>query len=135
MEDLDSGLLAIGLSDGDDSAPEAAEPSKIKIPGTARTEQSEEAFQAVQRGYTVKVENGEIWKEIRLPLGRKVAKPEAQALLHAVEELYFFRRYDEGAAFVKKVLDGEGGAGGLDKDTSKTLRYYQDKCEQKATHK
>lgn len=51
-----------------------------------------------------------------------------------MEELYFLKRYEEGAAFVGKVLDGEDGVGGLDKEVRKTLAYYQGKCEQqKAT--
>ncbi|KAI0150912.1 hypothetical protein BJ166DRAFT_534689 [Pestalotiopsis sp. NC0098] len=136
MADFEAGLFSISISDGDDSAPEAAEPSKstttAKVPGTARIAQSEDEFQAVKHGYRVKVENGELWKDIQLPLGDKVTKPEMQALLHAVEELYFFKRYDEGAAFVKRVLDSEGASGGLDEDATKLLRYYQSKCEEKA---
>ncbi|KAK6222783.1 hypothetical protein LQW54_000592 [Pestalotiopsis sp. IQ-011] len=138
MADFEAGLFSISISDGDDSAPEAAEPSKstttttAKVPGTARIAQSEDEFQAVKQGYRVKVENGELWKDIHLPLGDKVTKPEMQALLHAVEELYFFKRYDEGASFVKRVLDSEGASGGLDEDATKLLRYYQSKCEQKA---
>lgn len=68
-----------------------------------------------------------------------MSKPEAQALLHAVEELYFFRRWEEGARFVRAVLDVEGegsasgnGASGLDDDTRKLLRYYEKKCNEKA---
>ncbi len=66
-----------------------------------------------------------------------MTKPEAQALLHAVEELYFFRRYAEGAAFVRRVLDGDGdgdgdnGAPGLDEETRKLLRYYETRCVQR----
>ncbi|KAI0472777.1 hypothetical protein GGR56DRAFT_651907 [Xylariaceae sp. FL0804] len=45
-----------------------------------------------------------------------LTKPEGQALLHAVEELYFFGRFAEGARFVGDVLggdddDGDGGNG------------------------
>ncbi|XXH04209.1 hypothetical protein Hte_010623 [Hypoxylon texense] len=128
-----------------------------------RTAQSEEEFQAVRKEYVVKIENGEIctltptrqrakfinsililfilqiWKNIKLPLGTgRIPKPEAQALLHAVEELYFFRRYAEGAQFVRTVLDeGHGGDGapGLDVDTRKLLRYYETKCEEKAARR
>ncbi|KAK9412949.1 hypothetical protein SUNI508_12254 [Seiridium unicorne] len=136
MADLDGGLFSISLSDGDDSAPEAAEPSKsaaIKTPGTARVAQSEDSFQTVKQGYRVKIENGELWKEIKLPLCGRVAKQDAQALLHAVEELYFLKRYDEGAAFVTEVLGNEdSGCDGLDADTSKTLKYYQSKCDQRS---
>ncbi|ETS80994.1 hypothetical protein PFICI_05996 [Pestalotiopsis fici W106-1] len=136
MADFEAGLFSISISDGDDSAPEAAEPSKstAKVPGSARIAQSEDEFQAVKQGYRVKVENGELWKDITLPLGDKVTKPEVQALLHAVEELYFFKRYDEGVVFVRRLLDGEeGSSGGLEADTVKLLRYYQSKCEQRAS--
>lgn len=69
MAELDSGLFSISISDGDDSAPEAADPSKstattttttTKVPGTARVAQSEESFEAVRQAYSVKVENGEV---------------------------------------------------------------------------
>lgn len=64
MADFEAGLFSISISDGDDSAPEAAEPPKstttAKVPGTARIAQSEDEFQAVKQGYRVKVENGEV---------------------------------------------------------------------------
>lgn len=57
-----------------------------------------------------------------------MSKHEAQELLHAVEELYFYRRYDEGAALVGRMLDGEGGGEGLDRDVKELLRKYERKC-------
>ncbi|KAI1868882.1 hypothetical protein JX265_006861 [Neoarthrinium moseri] len=135
MADLDSGLFGIALSDPeDDSAPEAAEPTSstttTSASKAARVAQSEDEFLAVKQGYTVKVENGELWRDIRLPLGQHVTKQEAQALLHAVEELYFLKRYAEGAAFVSRALGDEGRAeaGGLDRDIQKLLMYYKEKC-------
>ncbi|KAH9906909.1 hypothetical protein F4778DRAFT_723972 [Xylariomycetidae sp. FL2044] len=161
-----SGLLGIQLADDSDSESstptnnnsnnandtnndKSASASQPPAP-VPRTAQSEAQFQDVRKNYRVKVENGEIWKTIPLPLlppGRPVAKPEAQALLHAVEELYFFRRYEEGARFVRSVLgnnedDGEGrdvGVGGgsglglglLDADTRDLLIYYEGKCLEK----
>ncbi|RYP65902.1 hypothetical protein DL769_006188 [Monosporascus sp. CRB-8-3] len=132
--DLDSGLLGIQLSsDAEDGADKKSAAADAEAERAARVAQSEEAFQAVKKSYRVKVENGEIWSTIRLPLGRRrVSKPKAQALLHAVEELYFFRRYAEGAAFVRRVLnDGDGGGPGLDDDTRDLLRYYEKKCVEK----
>ncbi|KAI2776327.1 hypothetical protein F4815DRAFT_484740 [Daldinia loculata] len=143
--DLDPGLFGIQLSDSEDGSNDS-EPAEGTRPkkGEAstpvdRTAQSEEEFQAVRREYRVKVENGEIWKTIQLPLGPgRVPKPEAQALLHAVEELYFFRRYSEGANFARAILAGNGSGGideegpcGLDEDTKKLLRYYEKKCNEK----
>lgn len=66
---------------------------------------------------------------MQVPLGqRKVSKPEAQELLHAVEELYFYRRYEEAVAFVGKLFEGEGGASGLDAEVGYVLRGYERKC-------
>ncbi|KAJ9130057.1 hypothetical protein NKR19_g10053 [Coniochaeta hoffmannii] len=91
-EDLNSGLLGIALSDSDDddSGKEYVEPAPTSR--EERNAQSEEDFWKLKSTYRVKVENGEIWKRVQLPLGDKVSKPAAQELVHAVEELYFFRR-------------------------------------------
>ncbi|KAI0099380.1 hypothetical protein F4814DRAFT_112840 [Daldinia grandis] len=143
--DLDSGLFSIQLSDSEDGSngSESAEGTRPKKGEAStpvdRTAQSEEEFQAVRREYRVKVENGQIWKTIQLPLGSgRVSKPEAQALLHAVEELYFFRRYAEGAKFARAILGGneskgidEEGPSGLDEDTKKLLRHYENKCNER----
>ncbi|ORY68996.1 uncharacterized protein BCR38DRAFT_425008 [Pseudomassariella vexata] len=135
--DLDSGLFGISLSDSSDGE-ETLNSQKPNGRNKAdRTGQSEAEFQAVRKAYAVKVENGEIWKTVELPLdgdGAKIAKPQAQALLHAVEELYFFRRYEEAAKFVGRVLGGDGKSGsddGLDEDTRKLLRHYETKCAEK----
>ncbi|KAI8946971.1 hypothetical protein F4801DRAFT_30092 [Xylaria longipes] len=129
-DDLDAGLLGIALSDSD-AGPGGDATATKKTPREARTGQSEAEFQEVRRTYHVKVENGEVWKTVRLPLGPQVSKPEVQTLLHAVEELYFFRRFSEGARFARSVIDDDGGAGKLDEDTLKTLLYYERKCSDK----
>lgn len=60
--------------------------------------------------------------------GQKLSKQEAQELLHAVEELYFERRYGEAVAFLGRVLGGEGAAEGLERDARDLLRAYEEKC-------
>ncbi|KAI1086928.1 hypothetical protein F5B19DRAFT_477338 [Rostrohypoxylon terebratum] len=145
--DLDSGLFGIQLSDSEDNdngsdLAEGNVPKKQDVNATTdRTAQSEEEFQEVRKDYRVKVENGGIWKTIKLPLGsERIPKSDAQALLHAVEELYFFRRYAEGAHFVNELLGTnrddtkEDMAPGLDTDTRNLLRYYEGKCVEKAKH-
>ncbi|KAI0152879.1 hypothetical protein GGR57DRAFT_161105 [Xylariaceae sp. FL1272] len=122
---LDSGLFAIALSDSEN------ESSPKKPTQEARTGQSEADWQAIKNTYSVKVENGEIWQTVKLPLGPRVSKPEAQTLLHAVEELYFFRRFGEAVQFVNQVLDS-AKEGCIDEDVLKTLRYYEKKCREKA---
>lgn len=75
----------------------------------------------------------QIWKTVSLPLGPSVSKPQAQELLHAVEELYFFRRYGDAAAFIRSVLDEQQGtSNGLDEETRNLLTYYETKCKAKA---
>ncbi|KAI1820284.1 hypothetical protein F4861DRAFT_545785 [Xylaria intraflava] len=120
-DDLDPGLLCIALSDSD---------GEEKTTQEARTGQSEDEFREVQRGYRVKVENGEIWKTVTFPLAPQVSKPEAQTLLHAVEELYFFRRFAEGARFARALVD-DGGSGKLDEDAVRTLLYYERRCRER----
>ncbi|KAI1270632.1 hypothetical protein F5Y18DRAFT_422131 [Xylariaceae sp. FL1019] len=122
---LDSGLFAIALSDSE------TEGTSKKPTQEERTGQSEADWQAIKDTYSVKIENGEIWQTVKLPLGPRVSKPEAQTLLHAVEELYFFRRFGEAVQFVSKVLDS-AEEGCIDGDVLKTLRYYERKCREKA---
>lgn len=72
-----------------------------------------------------------MWKTRHLPLDSQLSKPEAQALLHAVEELYFFRRFSEGARLARSVMDDDVGEGKLDKELLKMLLYYEGKCGDK----
>ena len=60
-----------------------------------------------------------------------MGKQQGQALLHAVEELYFFKRYQEGADFAGRVLDE--GTDMLDEDTRKTLKHYRERCLRRAS--
>jgi len=70
-----------------------------------------------------------MWKTVQLPLGDAVSKPQAQELVHAVEELYFFRRYGEAVEFIRRVWkEGGGEGGGLDNDTRELLAYYERRC-------
>ncbi|KAM0333552.1 hypothetical protein ACHAQA_002217 [Verticillium albo-atrum] len=121
MADTDDagGLFNIAISDSEDDA--KAEEKKQQ-----RVGQTEADFQAVKASYKAKIENGEIWKGITLPLEGSASKPEAQELLHAVEELYFFRRYEEGARFARRVLDTSGEA--LDDEHREVLALYEKKC-------
>ncbi|KAI8672847.1 hypothetical protein LRP88_02632 [Fusarium phalaenopsidis] len=95
---------------------------------TRRTGQTEEAWRAIQRNYKTKVENGDINKKIKLPLGPGASKMDIQELIHAVEELYFFRRYHEAAQLAAEAL---AGSDGLDRDSRQLLDAYQGKCQNK----
>ncbi|KAM3532300.1 hypothetical protein NHJ13051_000286 [Beauveria bassiana] len=115
------GLLNIEVSDAEDTPAE----KKAK-----RTGQSEEAFQAVRKTYVTKVQNGDIYKHIKLPLQSGASNLDIQEVLHAVEELYFFRRYNEAIDFAAQVLQGESRAA-LDSDSLQLLEKYDAKCKAK----
>lgn len=74
-------------------------------------------------------------RHLQFPLGsfttdgrtRTINKPEAQEILHAVEELYFFRRYAEAVALLKKVWE-DAGESLFDRDTTGLLRLYETRC-------
>ena len=51
-----------------------------------------------------------------------------QAVLHAVEELYFFRRLDEALVFLAEVLRGAEGLADGDRGL---LEAYQLRCRKK----
>ncbi|KAI3400134.1 hypothetical protein diail_4365 [Diaporthe ilicicola] len=131
VDNESGGLFSISISDseGEDDIDTSHGIANSRTGRENRTGQSEDAFQAVKRDYRAKVENGEIWRSMDIPLGRrKVPKYEAQELLHAAEELYFLRRFEEAVSFVTRVFDGEGGGEGLDRDVRDVLRTYERKC-------
>ncbi|KAH6604572.1 hypothetical protein Trco_006279 [Trichoderma cornu-damae] len=115
-------LFNIHISDSEDGKTEKQ---------SKRTGQSEDDFQAVKSTYHAKVENGNIYQTIPLPLGPDANKQHVQELLHAAEELYFFRRYQGVIDFVSQVLALEGDRGGLDEETRQLLSMYQSRCRQK----
>ncbi|OAA70075.1 hypothetical protein LEL_09891 [Akanthomyces lecanii RCEF 1005] len=122
MSDLeDDGILNIEVSDAEDTPAE----KKAK-----RTGQSEAEFQAVRATYVTKVQNGNIYQQIKLPLQPGASKMDIQELLHAVEELYFFRRYEEAIDFTAQILQGDSKAA-LDSDSVQLLEKYEAKCKVK----
>ncbi|PHH74850.1 hypothetical protein CDD80_2787 [Ophiocordyceps camponoti-rufipedis] len=89
-----------------------------------RTTQTEEAFQAVKRRYRVKIENGQISEALTLPLRPDASKQDIQQLLHAVEELYFFRRYRDAVSLIDTITS-DGSSQVLDHDTRQLLVVYR----------
>ncbi|KAF6833931.1 hypothetical protein CPLU01_05226 [Colletotrichum plurivorum] len=129
MADEDGGLFNIAIDSSDDEglASEAAD----KEIGRPRDYQAEEEFQELRATYRAKEQNGDIWRSLDLPLvPGQTTKPALQEILHAVEELYFLRRYDEAAALAECVLAGSDAA--LDRDTREMLRRYEEKSRGRA---
>ncbi|KAM0453404.1 hypothetical protein ACHAPV_006185 [Trichoderma viride] len=123
MSDADENdLFNIQVSDSEDDKVEKK---------SRRTGQTEDEFQAVKNTYRAKVENGNIQQTITLPLQPGANKQHVQEVLHAAEELYFFRRYQEVVDLVSRVLTPEGDKGGLDEETRQILSMYQSRCRQK----
>lgn len=148
MDEEDNGILNIEFSDDEvDVVKKKAD----------RTGQSEEEFQAVKRDYRVRVENGEVWKltsslitpldqsfcsrcmkltmrqmykHVELPVQPGTNKMRTQELIHAVEELYFFRQYQQGIDLIQGAV-ANGGAEALDNDSRQLLEAYEKKCQQK----
>jgi hypothetical protein len=54
------------------------------------------------------------------------SKPESQIILHAIEELYFFKRYEEALKIVHEALKGK-----LIEDFKKILEDYRTRCQNK----
>ncbi|TVY88363.1 hypothetical protein LAWI1_G006265, partial [Lachnellula willkommii] len=123
MEDdgQDGGLFNIEVSSADESANES-----VKVP---RDFQSEEDFQRQRAAWRPKIESGELWKTLQLPIDNP-SKPESQTLLHAIEELYFFRRYEEAAQVIAKVLRGQ-----LDAGFREVMVGYEERCEARISKK
>jgi hypothetical protein len=141
MEDENGGLFNIEVSSEDE-----AETEPEKVP---RDFQSEEDFQRQRAAWKPKIEVGEVricpffwllclfwankaenpvqqlWKTLKLPID-KPSKPESQTILHAIEELYFFKRYEEALKIVQEALNGE-----LISEFRKTLEDYKARCQNK----
>lgn len=133
MDDEDGGLFNIDVS-SDESTKESD-----KLP---RDFQSEEDFQRQRAEWKPRIEVGEvcpatfhcdvrlifeiqIWKTLKLPM-ENPSKPEAQTILYAIEELYFFRRYAEARGIADDALKGS-----LSEDFSKTVVAYRARCDEK----
>jgi hypothetical protein len=66
-----------------------------------------------------------LWKTLKLPMDNP-SKQESQTILHAIEELYFFRRYEKAKGFAEQALKGK-----LIEEFRKTVEDYRRRCEAK----
>ena len=75
----------------------------------------------------------QIHQNITLPLGEDANKLQTQEVVHAVEELYYFRRFAEAADIIQRAL-GPGPSddkGPFDDDTKKLLNSYRERCRRR----
>ncbi|KAK4180542.1 hypothetical protein QBC36DRAFT_204433 [Triangularia setosa] len=132
-------LFHLNLSSSDsDPDPEdlASCPAKEPASRADRSALSESTFNALKQSYIPRLENGELWAKIPLPLtpesdanrGGLISKPQAQDLLHAVEELYFYRRYNEAVGFLERIWT-DAGEDKIDGETRELLRKYEGRCK------
>ena len=64
-----------------------------------------------------------LWKTLQIPIDHP-SKPESQTILHAIEELYFFQRYEEAGEVIARVLKGK-----LDAGFRKVVVGYEQRCK------
>ena len=64
-------------------------------------------------------------KGLKLPI-QAPTKQESQRILHAIEELYYLRRYGEAMSVASSALKGR-----LQEDFQKLLIGYEEKCRDK----
>ena len=62
---------------------------------------------------------------MKLPIDNPT-KPESQTILHAIEELYFFKRHERAKSVAENVLKGK-----LNDDFRKTVEDYRARCQAK----
>jgi len=117
MEDDDGGLFNIELSSSDESVD-----VKEKAP---RDFQSEDDFERQRKEWKPKIEAGELWKTLKLPMDNP-SKQESQAILHAIEEMYFFKRYEKAKRLAEEALKGK-----LIEEFRKSVEDYRRRCEMK----
>ncbi|KAK4199352.1 hypothetical protein QBC40DRAFT_228014 [Triangularia verruculosa] len=128
-------LFNLNLSSSESDPEDLAScPAKEPVSRADRSALSESAFNALKQSYIPRVENGELWSTIPLPLtpesdanrGGLISKPQAQDLLHAVEELYFYKRYTEAITFLERIMERDDQ---IDRETRELLRKYDGRCK------
>ena len=76
---------------------------------------------------------GQLYKSMQLPITSNTSKMALQALVHAVEELYFLKRYQDTLDFILKSYQ-DGGKEALDKDSIRILELCEARCREKLGH-
>ncbi|CCD51167.1 hypothetical protein ACHAO1_006453 [Botrytis cinerea] len=110
-------LFAIEYDSSDESTPDTTE----RVP---RDFQSEENFQTVRREWKARSESGEIHKTLPpLPLNPR-SKPQTAQFLYAIEELYFYRKFEEAKKLSERILEQDD----LMEDFRAVVEKYERRC-------
>ncbi|KAG9243015.1 hypothetical protein BJ878DRAFT_512641 [Calycina marina] len=99
-------------------------PSPASSPKLPRDYQSEEAFLEVKKTWKPKVETGNIGGSIRLK-SKGTTKQDSQAIMHAIEELYFEKEYGKAAGLARCVLSS-----GSEGEIRSVIEKYLERCEE-----
>ncbi|KAG6006112.1 hypothetical protein E4U43_000489 [Claviceps pusilla] len=130
MDQEDNPILNIQLSDPEDQAPDPVQKK------ADRTAQTEDEFQSVKDVYCARIENGHMYEHVEVPLRSGANKMRTQEVIHAVEELYFHRQFQQAIDLVNRAFDHNGEAS-VDSDSRQLLTTYRERCQHRlnaATH-
>ncbi|KAK2625319.1 hypothetical protein QTJ16_005688 [Diplocarpon rosae] len=105
-EEENGGLFNMDLALSETEAENESQEAAKKVP---RDFQAEADFQRQLREWRPKVERGD---------------PTSQTILHAIEELYFYRRFAEAKRMTEEALRGTGLVG----EFRGTLEGYLERC-------
>ena len=132
MEDID-GLLGIAIdSVGEDKDNEERkqltdeEFQREKASWKPRIEQGEVRIDP-ESSWSSRIDRGrsQIWKTLNLP-PCDPSKAESQRILHAIEELYFYHRFNEAIDIADQALVGT-----LNQGVRNTLLTYRTRCKER----
>ncbi|PBP25097.1 hypothetical protein BUE80_DR003910 [Diplocarpon rosae] len=119
-EEENGGLFNMDLALSETEAENESQEAAKKVP---RDFQAEADFQRQLREWRPKVERGDLYKTLNLPINNP-SKPTSQTILHAIEELYFYRRFAEAKRVTEEALRGTGLVG----EFRGTLEGYLERC-------
>ncbi|KFY20422.1 hypothetical protein V491_03731 [Pseudogymnoascus sp. VKM F-3775] len=112
----DGGFLAMDLGSSDSESGAAPE---VKVP---RDFQSQEDYEAQKASWKPIVDDGELYKTLNLPPNNP-SKQQFQAIIHAIEQLYFYDSFRKASELAEKALEGD-----LEGDYRKVVVSYHERC-------
>jgi len=71
-----------------------------------------------------------MYEHVEVPLRPGANKMRTQEVIHAVEELYFHRKFQQAIDLVDRAFDHNGEAS-VDNDSRQLLTTYREKCQRR----